>query len=132
MLSYTQIEVEAALMPYHSPEEKHTTYPIETWNYHITPTASAPAVEADVKEEDLGHQKRGYTISFSGRYTDNLLDEVSAYATIATELGATYEHDIIHVHDWMTIPAGIDRHTLITEGRQLGNQPLVNIRFEGT
>jgi glycogen synthase len=116
--SYTQIEVESTLMPYRSPLEKHITYPIETWNYEVThAVTSASFVEVEEEEEELIHKKPGYTISFSGRYSESLLDEVNAYATVATELAATHEHDVIHVHDWMTIPAGLAAK--VTSGRPL-------------
>jgi glycogen synthase len=116
--SFTQIEVESALMPYRSPVEKHITYPIETWNYQVISIGtSAAKIEPEVEEEELTPEKPGYKISFSGRYSETLLDEVNAYATVATELGATYQHDIIHVHDWMTIPAGI-------AAKKVSGQPL--------
>lgn len=44
---------------------------------------------------------------FSGHYGDNLFSEVLRYANIAGSFASTIDHDIIHVHDWMTILAGV-------------------------
>lgn len=116
--SYTHIEVESMLMPYQSPVEKSFIYPIEKWNYQITPGSSfTQQIESDEPGAELPYKKSGYTISFTGKYSDTLLEEVSAYAVIATELGATFNHDVIHAHDWMTIPAGIAAKTV--SGRPL-------------
>ncbi|MFA7169429.1 MAG: glycosyltransferase family 4 protein [Candidatus Paceibacterota bacterium] len=39
-------------------------------------------------------------------YSSNLVDEVHRYAEIAGKIAATVPHDIVHCHDWMTLPAG--------------------------
>ncbi|MDD4872957.1 MAG: glycosyltransferase [Kiritimatiellae bacterium] len=44
----------------------------------------------------------------SGEYGRDLLTEVSRYAYIGGYLGATEDFDIIHAHDWMTFPAGVE------------------------
>ena len=41
-------------------------------------------------------------------YCDDLIEEVYRYSKIAAEIAAEIDHDIIHVHDWMTFPAGIE------------------------
>lgn len=41
-------------------------------------------------------------------YRNNLIDEVQRYAMIAKEIAKKNPHDIIHCHDWMTLPAGIE------------------------
>lgn len=46
-------------------------------------------------------------ITFSGRYPDNLLEEISNYEAVVSVLAHTENFDIIHSHDWLTYPAGI-------------------------
>jgi len=41
-------------------------------------------------------------------YSNNMYDEVHRYAAIASKLAAKEQFDIIHAHDWMTYPAGIE------------------------
>ena len=40
-------------------------------------------------------------------YSGNMYEEVHRYATIAGQLAAKEQFDIIHAHDWMTYPAGV-------------------------
>ena len=46
-------------------------------------------------------------IEFSGRYPDNLLEEINNYSIVAGVIARTIPCDIIHSHDWLTYPAGI-------------------------
>lgn len=46
-------------------------------------------------------------IEFSGKYPDNLLEEINNYSIVAGVIARTVECDIIHSHDWLTYPAGI-------------------------
>ena len=46
-------------------------------------------------------------IEFSGRYPDNLLEEINNYSIVAGVIARTVECDIIHSNDWLTYPAGI-------------------------
>ena len=54
-----------------------------------------------MKLNDLG------CIEFSGRYPDNLIEEINNYSIVAGVIARTVECDIIHAHDWLTYPAGI-------------------------
>ena len=54
-----------------------------------------------MKLNDLG------CIEFSGRYPDNLLEEINNYSIVAGVIARTIPCDIIHSHDWLTYPAGI-------------------------
>jgi len=45
--------------------------------------------------------------TFSGKYTDNLMQEVEQYAIVAAEIAEKYDFDIIHAHDWLTYQAGV-------------------------
>ena len=57
-------------------------------------------------------------IDFSGRYPDNLLEEISNYEAVASVLAHQTEFDIIHSHDWLTYPAGVF-------AKQISGKPLV-------
>jgi glycosyltransferase involved in cell wall biosynthesis len=46
-------------------------------------------------------------IDFSGRYPDNLLEEIDNYSIVAGVIARTLDFDVIHSHDWLTYPAGI-------------------------
>jgi glycosyltransferase involved in cell wall biosynthesis len=46
-------------------------------------------------------------IEFSGRYPDNLLEEINNYSIVSGVIARTYSFDVIHSHDWLTYPAGI-------------------------
>lgn len=46
-------------------------------------------------------------IDFSGRYPDNLLQEINNYSIVAGVIARSDKFDIIHSHDWLTYPAGI-------------------------
>lgn len=54
-----------------------------------------------LKTNDLG------CIEFSGRYPDNLLEEINNYSIMAGVIARSQHFDIIHSHDWLTYPAGI-------------------------
>ena len=57
-------------------------------------------------------------IEFSGRYPDNLLEEINNYSIMAGVVARTVDFDIIHSHDWLTYPAGI-------HAKQVSGKPLV-------
>ena len=46
-------------------------------------------------------------IDFSGRYLDNLIEEINNYSIVAGVIARTIDCDVIHSHDWLTYPAGI-------------------------
>ena len=57
-------------------------------------------------------------IEFSGRYPDNLYEEINNYSIVAGVVARQQQFDIIHAHDWLTYPAGI-------YAKQLSGKPLV-------
>lgn len=46
-------------------------------------------------------------IEFSGKYPENILEEINNYSIVAGVIARTVPCDIIHSHDWLTYPAGI-------------------------
>ena len=65
-----------------------------------------------MRTNDLG------CIEFSGRYPDNLLEEINNYSIVAGVIARTIPCDVIHSHDWLTYPAGI-------HAKQVTGKPLV-------
>ncbi len=61
--------------------------------------------------DDLG------CIEFSGRYPENLQDEINNYSIVAGVIARQQEYDLIHAHDWLTYPAGI--HAKNVSGKPL-------------
>ncbi|MDR1119954.1 MAG: glycosyltransferase [Dysgonamonadaceae bacterium] len=57
-------------------------------------------------------------IEFSGRYPDNLLEEINNYSIVSGVIARTYPCDVIHSHDWLTYPAGI-------HAKKITGKPLV-------
>jgi glycosyltransferase involved in cell wall biosynthesis len=66
-----------------------------------TPRGSSPA--AEVVRKLL---KRG-PLPFTGGYGPNLMAEVARFALVAAEIPRTRSFDVVHAHDWMTLPAGL-------------------------
>ena len=61
--------------------------------------------------DDLG------CIEFSGKYPQNLHEEINNYSIVAGVIARQQEYDIIHAHDWLTYPAGI--HAKSVSGKPL-------------
>jgi len=55
---------------------------------------------------------------FSGGYGDNLMAEIVRYSLVGAHLAMTQHFDVIHAHDWMTAPAGM-------EAKRVSGKPLV-------
>ncbi len=55
---------------------------------------------------------------FTGKYGKDLLTEVWNYARVAAEIVANNTFDVIHVHDWLSFPAGII-------AKEISGKPLV-------
>ncbi|MEI6426749.1 MAG: glycosyltransferase family 4 protein [Candidatus Absconditabacteria bacterium] len=95
------IEVGSNLIPYSSPEQFYNilNYTRETG-----------------KSEYDSIFKNYY--QFSGKYGQNLMEEVQRYALVATTIAHKNQFDVIHAHDWLTFPAGI-------AAKKASNKPLV-------
>lgn len=85
-----QIEVESKIVPYTDPEDFWKVTRSEVSGHSIY-------VETDSKGK----------VDFSGKYDNNLMDEIHKYAVVASVIAEENEFDIIHAHDWLAYPAGI-------------------------
>lgn len=98
------IHIDSNMLPYISPEEYAA--------YHDEFVRSGRTHEwTDV-------WKQRYT--FSGKYGDNLMEEVARYAMVAAQVAKDLEgqFDVIHAHDWLTYFAGI-------AAKRVSGKPLV-------
>jgi len=83
------IEVDSTLIPYADDEEFYRI--TRKREYHNETNESVFSSE----------------FKFSGKYGNNLMEEVRRYALVATEIAAKNDYDVIHAHDWLTYEAGI-------------------------
>ncbi len=98
-LSY--VEINSNLVPYTSPEEYEKLVNL-----------------AENKGKRLVETTMGGKLNFTGKYGENLYEEIANYAVVAGEIAQKYDFDIIHAHDWLTFPAGI-------AARRASGKPLV-------
>ncbi|HAG15367.1 MAG TPA: 4-alpha-glucanotransferase [Bacteroidales bacterium] len=73
-------------------------------------------VKHSIKEKE--HLILGEKYSFSGKYGNNLMEEVARYAMVGASIASQYDFDIIHAHDWLTYMAGI-------AAKEVSGKPLV-------
>lgn len=97
----TYLEVNSSLVPYVGPEAFD--------NLIETSEKSTVSTESSIFNERY---------SFSGKYGDNLLEEVARYALVGAQIARESEFDVIHAHDWLTYAAGI-------AAKQASGKPLV-------
>ncbi len=79
-----------------------------------------------IVEEERRRQEKNFRISygqkykFSGKYGDNLMEEVARYAMVCATIAMQHkdEFDVIHAHDWLTYLAGMS-------AKKFTNKPLV-------
>jgi glycosyltransferase involved in cell wall biosynthesis len=95
------IEVSSKIVPYTDPEE--------FWKLTRSEVAGSNTF---VSTNDEGK------IDFSGRYDNNLMEEIQKYAVVASVIALDNDFDIIHAHDWLAYPAGI-------AAMQVSGKPLV-------
>ena len=96
-----KIEVSSKIVPYTDPED--------FWKYTRSVISEQKMF---VKTNDEGK------IDFSGRYDNNLMEEIQKYAVVAAVIASDNDFDVIHAHDWLAYPAGI-------AAMQVSGKPLV-------
>ncbi len=113
-LEMTYIEVGSNLLPYLSPEEfqKYSHEHLQKNELSLREFESGSLAGSAVFTEVVG------TLDFTGKYGPDLMQEVSNYALVASEIAHEQSFDIIHAHDWLTYPAGI-------AAKRMSGKPLV-------
>jgi glycosyltransferase involved in cell wall biosynthesis len=96
-----KIEISSKIVPYTDPEE--------FWKLTRSEVSSQRIF---VQANNEGK------ISFSGKYDNNLMEEIQKYAVVASVIAADNIFDVIHAHDWLAYPAGI-------AAMQVSGKPLV-------
>ena len=95
------IEVGSNLIPYMSPDEFYNIIN----NKEHTGSSNHESILSK-------------TYQFSGKYGQNLMEEVQRYALVASTIASQNNFDVIHAHDWLTYPAGI-------AAKKISNKPLI-------
>lgn len=96
-----KIEVDVKIIPYSDPDD--------FWK----------KVSEEVSSRRLLFQTNNHgTVDFSGRYDNNLMEEIYKYSVVASVIAAENDFDIIHAHDWLAYPAGI-------AAKEVSGKPLV-------
>lgn len=108
---FTSIKVAAELQPYFSNDYSFQAYNIAQWNYQVKGATNG----LNLKKKKTVTTK---TYPFDGGYGPRLMQEVEQYAEVASEIARKYVFDVIHSHDWLTYPAGI-------EAKKVSKKPLV-------
>jgi glycogen synthase len=86
----TYMEIGSNLIPYVGPEEFERLIEYE-----------------NISSETHVNNILSTKFEFSGKYGDNLMEEVSRYAMVASVLATQHDFDVIHAHDWLTYSAGV-------------------------
>jgi len=101
-----KIHIESTLKPY--PDDFTGDFDsIQSWNYEFREERSKEVTS-----------NKGTKYLFTGLYGTTLLDEVNRYGNVAREIAQSHSFDVIHAHDWLTFPAGI-------EAKKISGKPLV-------
>jgi glycosyltransferase involved in cell wall biosynthesis len=95
------VEINSKIIPYTDPDEYYKA----------------------VKESEVQGRSFVYTnfrgkLSFTGKYGNNLFQEIANYAVVSSVLAEENDFDVIHAHDWLTFPAGI-------AAKRVSGKPLV-------
>lgn len=94
-------EVSSKLVPYVDPEDywSQTVFTVE---------GTKALIETDIQGK----------VKFTGKYGPDLLSEIARYALVAGVIAQDNTFDVIHAHDWLAYPAGI-------EAKKVSGKPLV-------
>ena len=94
------VEVDSCLVPYQTEDE-----------YYKNITSQHSTTCMNIEGNNI-------TYTFEGGYGGDLYSEVYRYSMVAAQIAKDYEFDVIHCHDWLTYPAGI-------EAKKISGKPLV-------
>lgn len=86
-----KVEIESRIIPYTDPED--------FWNYTRAEVAGRKVY---ISTDDKGR------VEFSGKYGPGLMEEIRKYSVVASVIAQEYDFDVIHAHDWLAYPAGIE------------------------
>lgn len=99
--SHTKISVQSSLVPYVDPED-----------------FKKQCLKKTSSDFSQVQPVFGKTIHFSGAYTSDLMTEIHNFSVIAEYISSVNNFDLIHAHDWLTFPAGI-------QAKKASGKPLI-------
>jgi len=99
--NFTYMEVGSNLVPYLDPEE-------------FAKVTGETKTRKEKNEKSIFSRK----YEFSGKYGEDLMEEISRYALVAGTIASQYDFDVIHAHDWLTYYAGM-------AAQKISGKPLV-------
>ena len=92
-----------------SPEEREAmTNPASHPPLPGPPSGVTRLEHAHVPGDDFSYSEAPSTSGTGGHYGDDLFAEVARYAVASARRVAGRRYDLVHAHDWMTFPAGIE------------------------
>jgi glycogen(starch) synthase len=76
---------------------------------YSTPETYQKQIEANLqlKHQNAGQTVTGVDLNGGSDYGGDMYSEIHRYASMAVELAANEQFDVVHAHDWMTYPAGV-------------------------
>lgn len=104
---YSFIEVPSRLLPYDSPED-----------FSKMKHFSNEKTVSNIEIEQSGSTAQTSRFHFTGKYGPNLFEEINNYALIVKIIAENNQFELIHVHDWLTFPAGL-------AAREISGKPLL-------
>ncbi len=124
---FTYVEVASLLTPYLTPEQFERVVKKKNLDAskvyinrdgQLVYAEEGEEIEVKLEYTDIVETDEQGKYNFSGKYGDNLMEEVTKYAEIAAIIAQEYDFDVIHAHDWLTYLAGI-------AAKRIKNKPLV-------
>jgi glycosyltransferase involved in cell wall biosynthesis len=102
----SKFEVPSTLSAYNLAHIEEPRYRVSHWNSAMPGERS---VVARLEDAGTGYSyTNSYGYQFKGGYGNQLLEEVERYARVIRKIAQDSDFDVIHAHDWMTFPAGIE------------------------
>lgn len=93
--------IDASLNPYQTPQQYQTQVNRGLKATPVSANESAAAASAPAASGLAAPAKRG------DQYAGDMFSEIQRYAALATEIARQESFDVVHAHDWMTFPAGM-------------------------
>ena len=100
-LPFKYFEIDANLLPYCSPEE-----------FDLLQNSNQNTNTKFIETNQQGE------LQFHNNYDHDIFNEVLKYTVVAHDLAKENDFDLIHVHDWMSFPAGM-------EAKENSGKPLI-------
>lgn len=120
LLGADQVQVVQKQIQFDHPESKIEYYELHSGLIPYLGTSEFYELKSKLEsaEKKLVETTPEGKIVFAGDYGNNLFQEIQYYAIVAEKLAQLLDFDVIHVHDWMTFPAGI-------AAKRISGKPLV-------